>query len=125
MVRGAFLLPLLLTVAAETTLADEFAPAPRQIPPGTTLRIASPPGPVYSLGTPSPQRPPMDFRKKHYHHHAASMPQGTPGARWSGYGFGAIPTYRWGYFGAHYRPVRTYHCGYYGHRLSIGYRRGY
>ena len=117
---------LMLVILAGTAFAGEFGPAPRQIQPSTTMRIASPPGPVYSMGVPAPQRPPIDFHKQqHCGHRAGSVPQGGPGAGWSGYGFGGIPTYRWGYFGAHYRPVRMYHCGYYGHRLSIGYRRGY
>ncbi len=43
---------------------------------------------------------------------------------WSGYGFG-VPTYRWGYFGARYRPVCITHKGYYGTYTQWGYRSGY
>ena len=43
---------------------------------------------------------------------------------WYGYGFG-VPSYRWGYFGAHYRPVCNSHTGYYGDFTQWSYRRGY
>ena len=43
---------------------------------------------------------------------------------WYGYGFG-VPTYNWGYFGAHYRPMSVCHKGYYGDFTQWGYRRGY
>ena len=40
-----------------------------------------------------------------------------------GYGPG-VPTYRWGYFGARYRPTCVCHKGYYGKRTQWGYRSG-
>jgi hypothetical protein len=40
------------------------------------------------------------------------------------YGFG-VPSYRWGWFGAHYWPRMTYHCGFYGDRMQWSYRYGY
>lgn len=43
---------------------------------------------------------------------------------WYGYGFG-VPVYRWGYFGAHYRPVSIFHKGYYNDYSQWGYRHGY
>ena len=43
---------------------------------------------------------------------------------WYGYGFG-VPTYNWGYFGAHYRPFSVSHTGYYNDFVQWGYRRGY
>lgn len=126
MVQRMLLISCFLVLVAGTAMAGEFGPAPQQIPPVTTPRIVSPQGPVYSMGTPSPNRPPVVPQTRYFGHHGACVPQAPSGnAGWSGYGFGGIPTYRWGYFGAHYRPVRMYHCGYYGNRLSIGYRRGY
>lgn len=104
-----------------SAMADEYGPVPRQVPPATAPRIVSPAGPVYSLGTPSPERPPIEVYEGHSRHHGAAMPP----AGWSGYGFGGIPTYQWGYFGAKYHAVKIYHRGYYGHRMSYGYRRGY
>ncbi len=44
--------------------------------------------------------------------------------QWYGYGFG-VPVYRWGYFGAHYRPVSIFHKGYYNDYSQWGYRHGY
>jgi hypothetical protein len=62
-----------------------------------------------STGPPGPHR---------YGEYAAG---GDP---WHGYGFG-VPTYNWGYFGAHYRPMSICHTGYYGQFVQWGYRRGY
>ena len=36
-----------------------------------------------------------------------------------------VPTYNWGYFGAHYRPTIVSHKGYYGKCTQWGYRSGY
>ena len=116
---------LVLIILVAPAASDELLPVPRQIPPGTTPRIASPPGPVYSLGTPSPQRPPVNVQKGLFGHHGHTAAQGPSTPAWSGYGFGGIPTYQWGYFGARYHAVKIYHRGYYGHRMSYGYRRGY
>lgn len=41
-----------------------------------------------------------------------------------GYGFG-MPTYHWGWFGAHHRPRRVLHGGYYDDMRQATYRRGY
>lgn len=121
MIRTAFSISLLLMIVAAPAVSDDYGPVPRQIPQGTTApRIMSPPGPVYSLGTPSPQRPSINVHKGHFGH-----PQAPAAPAWSGYGFGGIPTYQWGYFGARYHAVKIYHRGYYGHRMSHGYRRGY
>ena len=62
-----------------------------------------------STGTPGPYRYPQ--------HADGRYP-------WYGYGFG-VPTYNWGYFGAHYRPMSICHTGYYGEFVQWGYRRGY
>ena len=62
-----------------------------------------------SYGTPGPHRYP-EYNTGNY--------------PWYGYGFG-VPTYNWGYFGAHYRPTVVSHKGYYGHYTQWGYRTGY
>ena len=125
----------LLTILSPVSSA-EFAPvpvrppmeavqsprAPMQPSTGTTARLLSPAGPVYSMGMPSLQRPPLYGQQGH---HRQSVPQPPSSQGWTGYGFGGVPTYQWGYFGARYRPVKVYHRGYYGHRMSYGYRRGY
>ena len=64
---------------------------------------------IVSYGTPAPHRYPE--------YNTANSP-------WYGYGFG-VPTYNWGYFGAHYRPTVVSHKGYYGHYTQWGYRIGY
>ncbi|MBX3413874.1 MAG: hypothetical protein KF708_14380 [Pirellulales bacterium] len=40
------------------------------------------------------------------------------------YGFN-VPTYNYGWFGAHYYPRRTWHRGYYDTHMQVSYRRGY
>ncbi len=105
-----------------TTWAQEYSPVPMQPLLGTAPRIESPSQPVYSMGLPSPQRPPLEAPRKLFHR-APAQPPAPSG--WTGYGFGGIPTYQWGYFGAHYHEVKSVHRGYYGHRVSYGYRRGY
>jgi len=40
------------------------------------------------------------------------------------YGFN-VPTYNYGWFGAHYYPRRTWHRGYYDDYMQTSYRRGY
>jgi hypothetical protein len=40
------------------------------------------------------------------------------------YGF-AGPSYRWGWFGAQYRPRTVHHTGYFGDYWQTGYRWGY
>jgi len=40
------------------------------------------------------------------------------------YGF-AGPSYRWGWFGAQYRPRVVNHTGYFGEYTQMGYRWGY
>lgn len=123
--RTASAILVLVLGVAVSTAAAEYEPVPRQIAPSTVPRIASPAGPVYSLGMPSPQRPPIDAPQGQFGHHGAFGPQGPAAPGWSGYGFGGVPTYQWGSFGARYRPTKVYHRGYYGHQMSYGYRRGY
>ncbi len=124
MPRATHALALFLTaLIAGVTSAAEYGSVPMQPQQQMAPRIASPTGPSYSMGMPSPQRPPMNPQHGQLGRHG--VPQAPPAAGWSGYGFGGIPTYQWGYFGAHYRPVKVYHRGYYGHRMSHGYRRGY
>jgi hypothetical protein len=64
-------------------------------------------------------------RHKHFGPRGSGVEQAAAAAAWTGYGFGGVPTYQWGYFGARYRPVKIYHQGYYGHQISYGYRHGY
>ena len=126
MVRTTLTLLLcsLLTIAS-SAIGAEYNPVPTQPPQGTAPRLVAPSGPTYSLGMPSPQRPAIDPHQGHFRNHGAPVQPSTPATGWTGYGFGGVPTYQWGYFGAHYRPVKVYHRGYYGHRMSHGYRRGY
>ncbi len=117
---------LLLALTCGLSTAAEFAPAPMQPQPGTTARIASPTEPSYSLGMPSLERPPVTpQRGLLLFGHRVGQQEIPPSSGWTGYGFGGVPTYQWGYFGARYHPVKIYHEGYYGHRMSYGYRRGY
>jgi hypothetical protein len=102
--------------------------APLQPPMGTAPRLFTPNGPSYSLGMPSLQRPPIHVQHGHHGrlgHSRQVVPAAPLNQGWTGYGFGGVPTYQWGYFGARYRPMKVYHRGYYGHRMSYGYRRGY
>jgi hypothetical protein len=71
------------------------------------VRVETPEG--ISVGPPGPQRYPE---------------YGGGNYPWYGYGFG-VPTYSWGYFGAHYRPMSVSHTGYYNQFVQWGYRRGY
>lgn len=75
-----------------------------------TPGVAAPAGPVFTPGMPKPQRAPL--------------PGGHNG-EWNGYGFGGVPTYQWGHFGARYRPYHGAHRGYYGHQLQWSFRPGY
>jgi len=106
---GVFVWGLLIAVlfAVPATAAgplDWIRPHPHAPPPGylpDPLQLAAfPPGP-------------------HYPTH------GGPGrsARY-GYGLGTR-CYRWGYFGARYRPAHACHKGYYGQCIQWHYRRGY
>ncbi len=126
MVRRTLVILLFFVANADIALlAEQYSPVPTQPPLGTAPRIVSPPGPVYSLGVPSVERPAINTAPhKHLGLHGAVTEQTTP-AGWTGYGFGGVPTYQWGYFGARYRPIKIYHQGYYGHQISYGYRRGY
>ncbi len=124
--RTLAILFFFVTTADIAVLAEEYGPVPTQPPLATAPRIISPPGPVYSLGLPSVQRPAINTAQhKHLGLHGPVIQQQTTAAGWPGYGFGGVPTYQWGYFGARYRPIKIYHQGYYGHQISYGYRRGY
>jgi hypothetical protein len=127
MFRAAIALLLFLIPAAvgSTAWAADYAPVPTEPLLGTTPRLLSPTGPVYSQGMPSPQRGPMQGQPGSVSHQGRSVRQAPSSTGWSGYGFGGVPTYQWGYFGARYRPIKVYHRGYYGHQMSFGYRRGY
>lgn len=101
---------LLLTVAILPTPAE----AGELIDRLKTLCHHPPPGYVpapmqMAAGTPGPHRYPE--------YNTGSYP-------WYGYGFG-VPSYRWGYFGAKYRPIAITHKGYHGNYSQWGYRHGY
>ncbi len=133
--RSTPALCVVFLLSASAARADGHSPAPTQPALSSTPRIASPSGQVYSLGLPSPQRPAINAQRSPFASHSsqtepragagAVVPQDMSATGWTGYGFGGVPTYQWGYFGARYRPVKIYHQGYYGHQMSFGYRRGY
>jgi hypothetical protein len=100
-------LVLLLVTWADISLAGEgfFRLRPKASTPAAPVDG----GYGMSYGTPGPQRYPA-YADGNY--------------PWYGYGFG-VPTYNWGYFGVHYRPMNLVHVGYYGDYYQWGYRRGY
>jgi len=88
---------ILLLTALASAAQPEPPPAPVIVP---KRYVAAPPGP-----------------HRYLEYNTGCYP-------WYGYGLG-VPTYNWGYFGAHYRPAPICHQGYYGDFYQWGYRRGY
>jgi len=106
---GVFVLglPIVVLLAAPAPAArplNWIRPHPHAPPPGNVadpLQLtAFPPGPYY----PANCRPGCSGRHSY-----------DPGT----------PSFRWGYFGAPYRPAHACHKGYYGQCIQWHYRRGY
>ena len=88
------------------------------------------------IDDPAPPLPAAELREggvlaESYQYHRAAAPGswGRPNiaqpAGWYGYGF-AVPSYRWGWFGAErYYPRVVWHRGYYNECCRWGYRHGY